>query len=363
MTDCLIVGGGLLGMLTARFLHDAGAEVLVLDKSALGHEASWAGGGILSPLYPWRYPEPVTALATYSQQHYPALAEAIATESGIDPEWTQSGLLVVDEAGERDAAQAWARGHGLVLEAVPPGEVAGIEPALADGRHAGLWMPEVAQIRNPRLVKAMRGSLVARHIAYREHAGVERLVVADGRVLGVQTVEGEIRADRVLVASGAWSAGLLAQAGVRIEVAPVRGQMILFGAKPGVLTRIVLAGDRYLIPRRDGHILCGSTLEHVGFDKATTQAAMEELHAAAIERVPALAEYPVVKHWSGLRPGSPQGIPYLGEHPEVRGLYVNAGHFRNGVVLGLASARIVADQMLGRTPPLDPAPYAPAAPH
>jgi len=363
MTDCLIVGGGLLGMLTARYLHDAGAEVLVLDQSVPGHEASWAGGGILSPLYPWRYPDPVTALATYGQQHYAALAEALAAESGVDPEWTQSGLLMLDEAGEAETALVWAKRHGLALERVAPTAVAEIEPALADGRHEGLWMPAVAQIRNPRLVKALRGSLASRGIDCREQTPVERLLIEQGRVRGVATPAGEIRAERVLVASGAWSAGLLAGAGLAIAVEPVRGQMILFGARPGVLGRIVLADDRYLIPRRDGHILCGSTLEHVGFDKGTTQAAMEELHAAAIERVPALADYPVVKHWAGLRPGSPQGIPYIGAHPEVEGLYVNAGHYRNGVVLGLASAWLAADLLLGRSPVLDPQPYAPASPH
>jgi len=362
MTDCLVVGGGLLGMLTARFLNEAGAEVLVLDKSELGHEASWAGGGILSPLYPWRYDDAVTALASYGQPRYRELAEALAAESGVDPEWTPSGLLMLDVEDAGDAA-AWGQRHALSVETVTATHTLEIEPALADGQGGGVWMPDVAQIRNPRLVKAMRGSLMHRGIAFREGVAVDRLIVEDGRARGVHTSEGELRAERVLVASGSWSAELLASAGVHIEVEPVRGQMILFGARPDTLTRIVLAGDRYLIPRRDGHILCGSTLEHTGFDKSTTQTAMEELHAAAIERVPALADFPVVKHWAGLRPGSPRGIPYIGEHPEIRGLFVNAGQYRNGVVLGLASAQLAADQILGRAPVLDPAPYGFRSPH
>ena len=134
--------------------------------------------------------------------------------------------------------------------------------------------------------------------------------------------------------------------------------MILFQTRPGQIRQIVLFRDRYAIPRRDGLVLLGSTLEHVGFHKATTAEAKEDLHRSALERFPFLARAPIQDHWSGLRPSSPSGIPYIGAHPGTEGLYVNAGHFRNGLVTAPASARLAADLILGRKPILDPAPYA-----
>jgi glycine oxidase len=142
-----------------------------------------------------------------------------------------------------------------------------------------------------------------------------------------------------------------------LPVEPVRGQMILFRASPGLLTRVVLDQGRYIIPRRDGHILMGSTVEHVGYDKRTTESAREELVAAALKLVPGLADAEVVKHWSGLRPGSPDGVPFIGPHPAIEGLFVNTGQYRNGVVMGLASCELASYHMTGRTPVLDVTPY------
>ena len=134
--------------------------------------------------------------------------------------------------------------------------------------------------------------------------------------------------------------------------------MLMFKAAPGTVSRIVLEANRYVIPRRDGRTLFGSTIEEVGFEKQTTEAARDELYTIATQRFPILKEYPVEAHWAGLRPSSPAGVPYIGRHPGIDGLFVNAGHFRNGIVLGLASARLAADLVLGREPIVDPAPYA-----
>jgi glycine oxidase len=166
-----------------------------------------------------------------------------------------------------------------------------------------------------------------------------------------------VNAGHVVVTSGAWSDGVLASLNLGLPVEPVRGQMIVFAAQAGLVSRIVLANQHYVIPRRDGHVLVGSTVEYVGFDKHTTDTALEELKYAGFNLIPRLADYEVTKHWAGLRPGSKHGIPYIGEHPEIKGLFINAGHFRNGVVLGIASARLLADIALQRTPILDPQPY------
>jgi glycine oxidase len=354
--DCLVVGGGLIGMLTARELAQAGLSIGLVERGETGRESTWAGGGILSPLYPWRYPAAVSALATWSQTRYPALAEDLQAESGIDPEYQHNGLLILDTE-EAEQAKRWAVQWQRSLELVNEGQIRELEPALGDVPAQAVWMPEVGQMRNPRLAQALRKSIENQGVHLFEHTPVKGLLLGETGVHGVLTEQGEFKADRVVIAGGAWSGRLLESTGVTLPVRPVRGQMILYRAEPDVVQRIVLSRDRYVIPRRDGRILVGSTLEEAGFDKSTTPAAMQELEGEARRLIPALAGYEIEHHWAGLRPGSPHGIPYIMQHPRIEGLFINTGHFRNGVVLGLASARLLADILLERQPILEPAPY------
>jgi len=355
--DCLVVGGGLIGMLTARELAQAGLSIGLVERGETGRESTWAGGGILSPLYPWRYPDAVSALASWSQARYPALAEALQAESGIDPEYQHSGLLILDTE-DVEQAQHWAAQWQRSLELVNQAQIRELEPALGDVPAQAVWLPEVGQMRNPRLAQALRKSIENLGVTLFEHTPVKGLVLGETGVHGVLTEQGEFNAERVVIAGGAWSARLLESSGMKLPIRPVRGQMILYRAEPDVVQRIVLSRDRYVIPRRDGRILVGSTLEEAGFDKSTTHAAMQELEREACRLIPALADYEIEHHWAGLRPGSPDGIPYIMQHPRIEGLFINTGHFRNGVVLGLASARLLADMLLGKQPILDPAPYS-----
>jgi glycine oxidase len=356
MRKVIIVGGGLTGLLLARELAHSGVAVTVVERGRLGHESSWAGGGILSPLYPWRYPEAVTALAGWSRRRYARLAAEIQAESGLDPEYIESGLLILAPE-DRDVALGWGRQHEVEVQAVSAGQAAAIEPRL--GKTAeGVWLPQIGQLRNPRLMQSLARSCARLEVELLEEHPVEALLLHDDSARGVITTSGELHADAVVVAGGAWSRQLLDGLGIELQIEPVKGQMLLYRAEPGLVQRIVLADGRYVIPRRDGHILAGSTLEHVGFDKHPTPEARRELQAAAENIIPALRDYPVVDHWAGIRPGSPEGIPYIGPHPAVQNLYVSAGHFRNGVAIGPASARLLADLMLASRPILDPAPYA-----
>lgn len=357
--ETIIVGGGVIGLLSTYLLANAGQEVVLLESGEMGTEASWAGGGIVSPLYPWRYSTAVTALAHWSQEFYPQLGEHLLEQTGIDPEVYETGLYWLDLEDENEAL-AWAERQGRSLGRVPMEQVHAAVPELGEGFSRAVFMPGVANVRNPQLLRALQEALVTMpNVRVIERCPVTGFIRDGERILGVQTTQGEMRADRVVVAAGAWSGNLLATLGLELPVKPMKGQMILFKCADDFLPSMVLAKRRYAIPRRDGHILVGSTLEDVGFDKTPTEDALESLRASAIELLPALADAAVVKHWAGLRPASPEGIPYIGAVLGHDGLWLNCGHFRNGLVLAPASCQLLTDLMLDRPPCIDPEPYAP----
>ncbi|MGG2395985.1 glycine oxidase ThiO [Pseudomonas sp. SH1-B] len=359
MDRFLIVGGGAIGLLSALILARSGRAVSLLEISSLGRESSWAGGGIVSPLYPWRYSSAVSALAHWSQDYYPGFGRRLLDETGIDPEVHVTGLYWLDLDDEAEAL-AWAGRQGRPLDAVAMDQVYRQVPVLGEGFGCAIHMPGVANVRNPRLVKALHAALDAMpNVELREQCPVTGFIQEGGQVRGVTTADGEIRADRVVLAAGAWSGELLKTLGLQLPVEPVKGQMILYKCAEDFLPSMVLAKGRYAIPRRDGHILVGSTLEYAGFDKTPTDDALGSLKASAEELLPALRDAEVVGHWAGLRPGSPEGIPFIGELPSHPGLWLNCGHFRNGLVLAPASCQLLADLILGREPIIEPAPYAP----
>jgi glycine oxidase len=301
----------------------------------------------------------VTALAHWSQDFYPQLAQRLLAATGIDPEVHKTGLYWLDLDDEADAL-TWAAKQGRPLSAVQISSVHDAVPALGGGYRHAIHMADIANVRNPRLVKSLKAALLALpNVTIHEQAAVTGFVRDGERVLGVSTAAGDILGDRVVLAAGAWSGELLASLGLSLPVEPVKGQMILYKCASDFLPSMVLAKGRYAIPRRDGHILIGSTLEHEGFDKTPTDNALESLKASAVELLPALADAQVVGHWAGLRPGSPEGIPFIGPVSGFDGLWLNCGHYRNGLVLAPASCQLLTDLLLGDTPIIDPALYSP----
>ncbi len=356
--DCIVVGAGLLGMFTARELASAGLAVLLVDRQQCGQESSWAGGGILSPLYPWRYPEPVTRLAAWSQCHYQEIAASLTERTGIDPQWRRSGMLLVDLEDELEA-ESWAKQYAITMQPLMAEALRQYEPTLSRRCQRAVFFPDVAQVRNPRLIKALRKELDLLGVQVLEQVEVSglQLTTAGGRqqVQGVEAGHASYTAEKVVVCGGAWTQQILSGLNLRIGIKPVRGQMVMFKAHPDLVRHIILVEDCYLIPRQDGRILAGSTLEQAGFDKTPTEQAEKVLVRHALELVPALSDFPLEAHWAGLRPGTDNnGIPYISAVESVSGLYVNTGHFRNGVVLAPASARLLADIMLGRPPIVEP---------
>lgn len=338
--DFMVIGAGALGLSTAEALLARDHAVTVLERGAVGQEASWAGGGILSPLCPWDYPHEVTLLALRGMALFEAWTRRLHAETGIDPEYERCGMRVL-----------------------PPFDLALAQRWCGENRFActvqtdGLFLPEVAQVRNPRLLQAMRAQVLRLGGRIIDQCGVERIVAACGRVTGLHTTRGEFRADNYVVTAGAWSGVLLGEHALHAEIKPMRGQMLLFKFDSPPLPHILLQGDLYFIPRRDGHLLVGSTVEDVGFDKSTTTEAREMLLRRAVGLLPALLDMPVIKHWAGLRPGSPGNIPTIGRHPHFPNLFINSGHFRYGVTMAPASAEILLNEMNGTPQVLDVSPY------
>lgn len=363
MTEAVIVGGGVIGLLTARELLAGGVRVTLIDREGTGSEASWAGGGIVSPLYPWNYVPAISALASWAQSVYPQLTQALRAETGIDPELNPCGLLMLNPPDAEQALQ-WARQFGKNMQRVARDFVAQREPAATQDFDDALWLPYVSNVRNPRLLQALKASLLLRpDFTLVDQVEVTAIMPADAQTESAAMVmcgKRQFRADKIVVCAGAWSARLLHDAGCDLPVVPVRGQMLLFDARPGLIHSVILKDGKYLIPRLDGHILVGSTTEEVGFDKTTTEDARELLLSHAYDIAPTLRDVPVIKQWAGLRPGAPGGLPFIGLIPGWNNLYVNAGHYRNGLVLAPASARLMADLLLQRAPIVDPQPYDPA---
>jgi len=364
--DFVIIGAGINGLLVARELASVGAEVVLVEKGSCFQEASWAGGGIVSPLYPWRYSHPVTALASWAQDFYPELAASLFANTGIDPEYSRSGLLMLD-ADDEAAALRWARLNERRMERVGSDFIYSHEPLLAPKFKSGLWMPDVANIRNPRLGRALVAELLAAsNISFSQNSQVSQFECSDGHIsaIKVETPDGQkrIAADQFVLCAGAWSGQLAGLIHVKLAVEPVKGQMLLYRLPKSLVTSIVLTQGHYLIPRRDGYLLAGSTLEYQQFDKTPTSVARNSLQQAAHDLLPQLREFEPISHWAGLRPAAPRGVPFIGVMPGFENLYVNAGQFRNGLVLAPASARLLADLILGREPIIDPAPYSPLQP-
>lgn len=343
----VIVGGGIVGLLSAWYLVESGQAVVVLDKKNIGKESSWAGAGILTPLYPNRYPS-LLPLLNPSLNEYRRITAQLIALSGLDPELVSCRLIVIDEA-----TAPFFDEMGKPAELLPIANVKLLEPELNVEAGRALSYSS-AHIRSPRFVAALRSALSKLGVTFIEGCGVVRFMSEAGVLHGLVTTKGFLKANRCLVAAGAWTGELLKAVGLHLPIRPIKGQIIAVAARPGLISHIVVKDYHYLVPRKDGRILIGSTLESTGFAKETTQRARHELYAAATDLIPPISKYPIEYHWAGLRPGSPDDAPFIGEHPEIRGLFVCAGHYRNGFATGVASAGLVVDLMLGRPPAIDP---------
>jgi len=354
-----VIGGGIIGSLTAFYLHKLGARPIIVERGRIGHESSWAGAGILCPIHPWLYPDSFTHLVNKSLEMYSGLSEELSQLTGDSIEWFNCGLLIPffddDVVDHRHNALQWSQRFNWPVQELDHEHVRDSEPLLSDRASGGLLWPDVGQVRNPRLLQAISKALAMASVEVREDAEVTGLLEnSEGHVAGVQLADGRcIEADAVLLAAGSWSGELARDMGLNISVEPVKGQIALVRTKPGAVRHIIKHDDAYFVPRQDGRVLIGASMERVGFVRGNTGEIMHELMQATSRIVPALAEAEVEQQWMGFRPGSPDGLPYLGPVHHRPGLWVATGHYRNGVALAPVTADIMSRWMTGGTPGVD----------
>jgi len=360
--DVLIVGGGIVGSAIAWRLAKDGLSVTLLEKGEIGREASWAAGGMLTPVHLADYPPALADLCGASLALYEPLCREILAASGVDPEYRVTGLLllVTDDAGEEAARELelWKRERRQPVERLTREQALGIEPKLTPTLRRALRLPDVAQIRNNRMAVALAEGAKRKGAEIRPNTPVTGFLRVPGRVTGVKTPRGDVYAGATILAAGAWSAELLKPLGLDLKVKPIKGQIVLAGGPPDFCRHMILDGESYLIPRADGRILVGSTLEDVGFDKSVILETLGDLARRAARLMPELGKLPMVTSWAGLRPATPDRLPYLGKGP-MDGLIVATGHYRNGILLAPITAEIVADLLAGQVPAVDLAAFDP----
>ncbi|MGO9924401.1 MAG: glycine oxidase ThiO [Isosphaeraceae bacterium] len=352
--DIVIVGGGVIGLAIAYALAREGLAPVVLDRSELGREASWAGAGLIPPESRPNAENPSIALRSYSARLFPAWSAALREETGIDIGYRRTGgvdVALTDREEEllRNVAGRW-RAEGIAFERLAPADITRVEPALRVKLGAAYFLPDRAQVRNPRLLRALIEAVSHRGGRLKPWHAVEGFQMEKGRVVAVRTSEGAISCGRVVVAAGAWSGPLLKHLGLHAPTPPVKGQIVLLRGDRHLLHRIVEHGKNYLVPRDDGRILIGATEEDAGFDSRPTARGARDLLDEALRLCPVLGEAVVETTWAGLRPGSIDTKPYIGAAPGFENLFVATGHKRAGLQLAPGTAEIVADLMLDRPP-------------
>lgn len=361
--DVAVVGGGVAGLAAARELARGGLSVVVLDDDgAQGACASNAAAGMLAPQAEADRADELFELLCASRDMYPEFAEALREESGVCIELDRTGTLYLafTEEDEREASKRfeWQTRAGLEVERLTAEEARAHEPQVSTRVRAALRFPRDWQVENRRLVRALRGSAERYGVRVYGDARVKGVRVGGESARGVETTTGFIAAGAVVLAAGAWSSRVpLVVAGheggrTREEpaphptVEPVRGQMLSFrqprDAEP-FARHVVYSPRGYVVPRRDGRLLAGSTTERAGFDATVTEEGVGTIKANACEIAPAVASLALEESWAGLRPRASDGLPVIGESEDVRGLFYATGYYRNGILLAPASGRIVAD--------------------
>lgn len=364
--DCLIVGGGVVGLSLAYELSGRGLTAEVIDRGEMGREASWAGAGILPPANRATAVHPLEQLRALSHEMHPQWAAELRERTGIDTGYREcGGLYLARSAGEVASLAAFAemlRDLDIAIDRVPHDLLTELEPGLTDLAGSGTLraaylLPGEAQLRNPDHLRALALACERNGVLLRPQTELLEIEQAGRRIAGLQTSQGRLEADRYCLTSGAWTYALLKKLDVTTGIMPVKGQMVMFKCHQPPFRHVLAEGPRYLVPRDDGRVLVGSTEEEVGFDKSNTKEGVSELVELARQLVPALHDAEIEKTWAGLRPGSFDGFPYLGPIPGFDNAFAAAGHFRSGLHMSTGTALLMTQLLLDESPEIDLTPF------
>ena len=358
--DVVIVGGGVIGLTIARALRQSGVrDVTLIERGQLGAEASWAAGGILGPQIEAHRANDLFKLACASRDLYPAFANALRAETGVDVELDTTGALYLgfteEDENELRRRFEWQTQAGLSVELLSAAEALSLEPCISSAVRCALRFPNDGQVENRKLLEALamaNGKLGVRMVTDCE---VRALRVDHEKICAVETSLGVVSAPVVVLAAGAWTS-LISSPDASlpaIEMEPVRGQMLCFKAVPPIARHVIYSSRGYLVPRRDGRVLAGSTAERVGFEKSVTDEGINAIKSMALEIAPSIAGLPLVSSWAGFRPRAADGLPVLGPCDGIEGLFYATGHYRNGILLAPITGELIARAIVeGATPPL-----------
>lgn len=353
--DVVIIGGGVIGLTIARALALRGvSDVLLLDRASLGAESSYAAAGMLAPQAEADRADIFFEMACQSRDLYPALAVALLEETGTDIELDTTGTLylALTEKDEEEIEKRceWQTRAGLLVEKLRAEEALRLEPGIAETVRCALRFPLDIQVENRRLLTALIAANEKLGVRLITGTNVESVRIQQGRVTGVETGRGFVSTRRVVVSSGAW-ASLLSSSETsdtrlpRVRIEPVRGQMLCFAAQPPLVRHVIYSPRGYVVPRRDGRLLAGSTTEHAGFTSQVTATGLHTILSHALEITPALGALPLLDSWAGLRPRAEDDLPVLGPS-EIEGLVYATGHYRNGILLAPITGELIAEAIV-----------------
>ena len=345
--DVIVVGGGVIGLSVARAVARRGvSNVMLIERAGLGTEASFAAAGMLAPQAEADRADDFFRLACQSRDMYSSFAAALEDESGIDIELDTTGTIYLaftdDDLEEVEQRYEWQTSAGFPVEKLNAREVNELEPCVANNLRAALRFPLDWQVENRRLLVALATANQKLGVRVVTGTTVESLRTDRDRITGVETSGGFVGTQKVVIAGGAWSDFIKAKGTPRLTIQPVRGQMICFETSPRLARHVIYSPRGYLVPRRDGRLLAGSTSENAGFDKRVTARGLHSILSNALEISPRIGNLPLINSWAGLRPRAGDNLPVLGRAGAIDGLYYATGHYRNGILLAPITGELLA---------------------